>query len=102
MPGVGYDDRRRLASSHSAIANSQRGRNEQPAGRLPGRGGEPAIPCSSWELSMEGTARISPRVYGCAGLANSSSAAPISISLPEYRTATWSAISATTARSWLM
>jgi len=47
-------------------------------------------------------ARISPRVYGCAGLPNSSAAAPISISRPEYMTATWSAISATTARSWLM
>ena len=60
------------------------------------------MPSSSWELSMDGTARISPRVYGCAGCENSSLAAPISISRPEYKTATWLAISATTARSWLM
>ena len=60
------------------------------------------MPSSSWDISRDGMARISPRVYGCAGLPNSSAAAPISISRPEYMTATWSAISATTARSWLM
>ena len=47
-------------------------------------------------------ARMSPRVYGWAGVANSSLAAPISISRPAYMTATWSAISATTDRSWLI
>ena len=60
------------------------------------------MPCSSWEVSINGMARISPRVYGWAECANSSLAAPISISRPAYITATWSAISATTARSWLM
>ena len=49
-------------SSHSAIANSQRGRKEQPAGRLPGRGGEPAMPSSWWDSSRDGMARMSPRV----------------------------------------
>lgn len=59
------------------------------------------MPVSRSAWSGEGTAPISPRVYGCKGSANNRSVGPSSMMRPAYMTATSDASPLTTARSWL-
>ena len=61
---------------------------EHPAGRLAGLGGSPSMPSITSALSSDGTARMSRRVYGCLGVANTVAVGPSSTMRPAYMTAT--------------
>ena len=90
------------APRQTSSARLQRNANEQPTGRLPGEGARPASPTISFLPSMSGAATTKCFVYGCAGLEKISRTVPRSTMRPAYITATSSAKSATTARSWVM
>ena len=91
-------------SRHLASANGQRGAKAQPAGRFAGSAGRPGITASgsSRDVSMDGTAASSARVYGCRACAARSAAGRSSTIRPAYMTSTRSQTCPTTVMSWLM
>src|SRR5690606_14988918 len=87
---------------HASSAKGQRGWKRQPAGGLIKLGGVPGMDTmGARSASMSGKAWVSPCVYGCRGLVNTSSTGPYSTMRPAYMTATSSHVWATTERSWL-
>ena len=93
-PGSASAPRRRRA---------QRGWKGQPEGIFARFGGWPVIGWSRPPFTSTcGTDFINPSVYGCAGRVKTSSTVPRSTIRPAYMTATLSATSLTTPRSWVM
>src|SRR5262249_48348680 len=100
----GYSARQRSS------ANGQRGANTQPTGNSLNGGTVPGIsrnrPAASAGappmLASRGIEASRPCVYGCNGCSNSASTSASSTLRPAYITITRCAVSATTARSWVM
>ena len=81
-------------------------RNRQPVGGCIALGSSPTMPSCTLDRSVSGSAvgadSIRPLVYGWAGRRYTSSAGPISTSLPRYMTPMWFDRYLTTDRSWEM
>ena len=97
--------RARAARRSGRTRVAQRGRKRQPGGGSSSEGGAPGIAVSRRGLarSSRGIDPSSPQVYGCCGVAEQlARPCPYSTTRPAYITATRSAISATTPRSWVI
>jgi hypothetical protein len=87
--------------TQSGSARGQRGAKAQPGPAVPGAGAVPGIGVRGVRASGRGTEPTRPRVYGMRGRVRTASTGPVSTMRPAYRTATRSAVRATTPRSWV-
>ena len=96
------------ARVHKGCARGQRGAKAQPlgsahsAGTVPGISAKTARSLAALPSAAPRSKPRSPSVYGCCGESNRAVTGAVSTIRPAYITATRSAVSATTPRSWVM